>query len=176
MRAMLSVLKRAMDGLARGVAISVGIAVLSMVAIIAYGVVAREVFHLSDVWVTAVTTYTMAYVTFLGSCVLAWQKRHLRVDVLSHFAGARSRRALDVVTTLVSAAAAIAIAWLCTSFWLDAWSSGERDWGMFSIRMWIPYLSLWIGTLLLAFVQVLRVVFALLDAPGSDPLAGRTDA
>lgn len=175
MRRCMDWLVRGVDGLTQAVAISVGLAVLSMVAIIVYGVVAREVFHRSDIWVTATTTYIMAYITFVGSCTLAWRNRHLRVDVLSHFAGARLGRPLDAATTAIATVAALVMAWLSASFWHDAWATGEQDWGMFSIHLWIPYLSLLVGSMLLALILVLRTVLTLLP-PAWGGLPGSADA
>ena len=175
MRRCMDWLVRGVDGLTQAVAISVGLAVLSMVAIIVYGVVAREVFHRSDIWVTATTTYIMAYITFVGSCTLAWRNRHLRVDVLSHFAGARLGRPLDAATTAIATVAALVMAWLSASFWHDAWATGEQDWGMFSIQLWIPYLSLLVGTILLAAILALRTLLLVLP-PAWGGQAGGADA
>src|SRR5258708_30591799 len=90
-----------LDVFSKVVALSVGVAVLATVAVISYGVLAREALHLSDVWVTEVTTYLMAYMTFVGTAALAWQSRHLKVDVLSHHLGEGGKRVLAVVSTLV---------------------------------------------------------------------------
>ncbi|NKJ48521.1 C4-dicarboxylate ABC transporter permease [Burkholderia sp. SG-MS1] len=169
-----------LDAFCRGIALSVGVAVLVMVAVISYGVLAREALHLSDVWVTEVTTYLMAYMTFVGMAALAWQSRHLKVDVLSHHLGEGGKRVLAFVSTLVIAVVAIAVAVLAVQFWWDAYISGERSWGMFSLPLWIPYSCLAAGALLLAFVQLVRfamTVFtraqALHEVPVEDLVLGR---
>jgi TRAP-type C4-dicarboxylate transport system permease small subunit len=152
-----------LDVFCKAVALSAGIAVIATVAVISYGVLAREALHLSDVWVTEVTTYLMAYMTFVGTAALAWQSRHLKVDVFGHHLGEGGRRVLAAVSTLVMSAVAIAIAVLAVQFWWDAYTSGERSWGMFSLPLWIPYLCLVAGAFLLTLVQLVRlatIVFA----------------
>lgn len=157
MRQPLDRFARGLDVFCKGVALSVGVAVIATVAVISYGVLAREALHLSDVWVTEVTTYLMAYMTFVGMAALAWQSRHLKVDVLSHHLGEGGKRALAVVSALIVTAVALAIAVLAVQFWWDAYTSGERSWGMFSLPLWIPYSCLAVGALMLAFVQLVRL-------------------
>lgn len=158
MHAATSRLVRQLDRLFNGIALSVGCSVILTVLVISYGVLAREVFKLSDTWVTDVTTYLMGYMTFVGTAPLAWHGRHLKVDVLGHLLGARARRALEAVSCVLVTAVSLVLAWLSAGFWLDAWQSGERSWGMLSMPLWIPYLSLGVGSLLLALAQVVRLI------------------
>jgi TRAP-type C4-dicarboxylate transport system permease small subunit len=163
---------RFLDALCHGIALSVGVAVLLTVAVVSYGVLAREVLKLSDVWVTEVTTYLMAYMTFVGTATLAWQGRHLKVDVLGQHVGPRTGRALSMLSCAIVTAVALTLFWLGWNFWLDAWTSGEKSWGMFSIPLWIPYSCLLVGSALLAVVQAVRfvkMVLALLHAGGELP-------
>jgi len=154
---------RGLDIFCRGVALSVGAAVIATVLVISYGVLAREVFHFSDVWVTEVTTYLMAYMTFVGTAALAWQGKHLKVDVVSAHLGERGKRILAFVSTTIMTVVALVIVQLAFDFWWDAWDSGERSWGMFSLPLWIPYCGFLAGMVLLCVAQIVRllsVVFA----------------
>jgi TRAP-type C4-dicarboxylate transport system permease small subunit len=163
MRHAIDCFSHALDVFCRGVALSVGAAVIATVLVISYGVLAREALHLSDVWVTEVTTYLMAYMTFVGTAALAWQGRHLKVDVVSAHLGERGKRVLACVSTLIVTAVALAIARLAIDFWWDAWTSNERSWGMFSLPLWIPYSGFLAGMILLCIAQVTRlltIVFA----------------
>lgn len=150
-------LARVLDVFFKGVELSVGMAVIATVAVISYGVLAREALHLSDVWVTEVTTYLMAYMTFVGMAALAWQSRHLQVDVLGHCVGEGARRVLAFLSALIVTAVALVVAVLALEFWWDAWTSGERSWGMFSLPLWIPYLCLAAGTVMLVCAQLARL-------------------
>lgn len=149
---------RGLDIFCRGVALSVGAAVIATVLVISYGVLAREVFHFSDVWVTEVTTYLMAYMTFVGTAALAWQGKHLKVDVLSAHLGNKGRRVLAFVSTAIMTVVALVIVQLAFDFWWDAWDSGERSWGMFSLPLWIPYSGFLAGMVLLCIAQIVRLL------------------
>ncbi len=162
---------RAVDALFRALTLSVGVVVVATVVVISYGVLAREVLHRSDVWVTESTTYLMGYMTFVGSAALAWQGRHLKVDVVAHFIGPAARHALEIVSAVVVTLVALTLLWLGWTFWWDAWTSGEKSWGMLSIPLWIPYLSLFVGAILLVVAQVVRLML-LLVPDASDPPTG----
>jgi TRAP-type C4-dicarboxylate transport system permease small subunit len=172
MRDPLARLARVFDAFFKGIELSVGMAVIATVAVISYGVLAREALHLSDVWVTEVTTYLMAYMTFVGMAALAWQSRHLQVDVLGHCVGEGARRVLAFLSTLIVTAVALVVAVLALEFWWDAWTSGERSWGMFSLPLWIPYLCLAGGAVMLTCAQLARLavmVFASEKATRTQP-------
>jgi TRAP-type C4-dicarboxylate transport system permease small subunit len=182
MRQAIERFSRGLDVFCRGVALSVGAAVIATVLVISYGVLAREALHLSDVWVTEVTTYLMAYMTFVGTAALAWQGRHLKVDVVSAHLGDKGKRVLACVSTVIVTAVALVMARLAIDFWWDAWTSGERSWGMFSLPLWIPYSGFLAGVLLLCIAQIARlltIVFA--RVPGGpevlldDMLLGRKE-
>lgn len=148
---------KALDSLFHGIALSVGVAVILTVMVISYGVAAREVFGLSDVWVTDVTTYLMGYMTFVGAATLAWQGRHLKIEILGHYLAHRARRGLVLVSCAIVTSVSLTLLWLSADFWWEAWDSNERSWGMLSVPLWIPYLSLFVGSLLLALAQVVRL-------------------
>ena len=147
----------ALDAFFRTLGLTVGLVTVAMLLMIAWGVVSREVLHQSDVWVTEGTTYLMGYMTFVGASVLAWQSRHLKVDFLHHHLGPRGQRALEIVSCVVVTVVACVLAWLTAAFWWDVWETKERSWGMLSLPLWIPYLSLFAGSVLLAFAQVARL-------------------
>jgi TRAP-type C4-dicarboxylate transport system permease small subunit len=149
---------RGLDVFCRGVALSVGAAVIATVLVISYGVLAREMLHFSDVWVTEVTTYLMAYMTFVGTAAIAWQGKHLKVDVLSAHLGTQGKRVLACFSTVIVTVVALVVLRLAIDFWWDAWDSGERSWGMFSLPLWIPYTGFLAGMLLLCIAQIVRLL------------------
>jgi TRAP-type C4-dicarboxylate transport system permease small subunit len=148
----------ALDLFFYGLMLSVGVVVVITVAVISYGVFAREVLHRSDIWITESTTYLMGYMTFVGGATLAWEGRHLKVDVLNHFVGQKAQYVLEIIACALVTAVAGVLLWLAATFWWDAWTSNEKSWGMLSIPLWIPYLSLFVGELLLFFAQAAKLL------------------
>jgi TRAP-type C4-dicarboxylate transport system permease small subunit len=158
MSAILRWTARLLDALFYGIILSIGAVVVLMVLVISYGVVAREVFKLSDTWITDLTTYLMGYMTFVGSAALAWRGRHVKIDAIGHFLSPQTRQALAMVASAAVTGVSVALVWLTGAFWSDAWDSGEQSWGMLSMPLWIPYLSLVVGSALLTVANAVRLV------------------
>jgi TRAP-type C4-dicarboxylate transport system permease small subunit len=98
----------------------------------------------------------MGYMAFVGMATLAWQGRHLKIDILGHFLAPPARRVLARVSGAITTCVSLVLLWLCGNFWWDAWDSNEHSWGMLSMPLWIPYLSLFAGSFLLALAQIVR--------------------
>jgi TRAP-type C4-dicarboxylate transport system permease small subunit len=142
---------------------TVGLAAFAIAVLVAYSVVTRELFHASDVGIIDVSTYLMAYITFVGAAYGIWAGAHVGVHILTHRLRGRSRAAVSFVANALLTAVAGVFAWVSAGFWIDAWSSGERAWGTFSIPMWIPYSSMLAGTALFLLLQVGRMLLGRAD-------------
>ncbi|GEM_PF-1097915 len=150
--------ERLIDKFCSGLGMSVGLVVLLAMSLIAYGVIARELFGFSDTWITEVTTYLMGYITFIGAGYVLWTGRHVRVEVLVSRVGRRGQTALFVITNGIVAVVGVLLIYLSFNFWLEAWQSSEKSWGSFSIPLWIPYLILLAGTANFSFLHIVRTV------------------
>ena len=151
------------DRLCAFVGMTVGLAAFAIAILVAYSVVARELFHASEFGITDISTYLMAYITFVGAAYGIWVGAHVGVHLLTGRLRGRARAAVSLVANGLLTAVAALFAWLSAAFWLDAWRSGERAWGTFSIPLWIPYSSMLAGTALFLALQLTRL------------LVGRTD-
>jgi len=153
----ISTFERSIDKFCSGLGMSVGLVVLLAMGLIAYGVIARELFGFSDTWITEVTTYLMGYITFVGAGYVLWGGRHVRVEVLASHLGRRGQVVLFTLVSAIVALVAILLVFLSFNFWLEAWQSGEKSWGTFSIPLWVPYSMLAVGTLIFLFLHIVRV-------------------
>lgn len=151
------------DRLCAFIGITVGIAAFAIAVLVGYSVVAREFFHASDVGIIDVGTYLMAYITFVGAAYGIWAGAHVGVHIVTHRLRGRARTAVSFVANTLLTGVAGVFAWVSAGFWFDAWSSGERAWGTFSIPMWIPYSSMLAGTALFLLLQVGRIVLGRAD-------------
>ena len=79
--------------------------------------------------------------------------RHLQVDVRASLRRrARTRRVLAFVSCVVVASPSHCVLDVADrfAFWWEAWDDAARSsWGMLSLPLWIPYLSLFVGSVLL---------------------------
>ena len=151
------------DRLCAFIGMTVGLAAFAIAILVAYSVVARELFHASEFGITDISTYLMAYITFVGAAYGIWVGAHVGVHILtSHLHGA-SRTAVSFVANALLTGVAGVFAWVSVGFWIDAWRSGEQAWGTLSIPLWIPYGSMLLGTVLFLLLQVGRMLLGRAD-------------
>ncbi|MEB0011994.1 TRAP transporter small permease [Glaciimonas sp. Gout2] len=148
--------ERMIDRFCNGLGMSVGLVVLLAMTLISCGVIARELFGFSDNWITEVTSYLMGYVTFVGAGFLLWSGRHVRVEILESHLGKNGKTALFLITNVVVGMVGILLVYLSFNFWLEAWQSGEKSWGTFSIPLWMPYSIMLAGTVIFLFLHGAR--------------------
>lgn len=158
----------AVDRLSAFFGMTVGIAAFAIALLVAYSVVARELFHASEFGITDVTTYLMVYITFVGAAYGIWSGAHVGVHILTSRLRGRARAAVSFVANALLAILSATFAWLAWEYWLDAWRSGERAWGTFSIPLWIPYSSMAAGALLFFALQLARMILGRSDPERAD--------
>jgi TRAP-type C4-dicarboxylate transport system permease small subunit len=151
------------DRLSAFFGMTVGLAAFAIALLVAYSVVARELFHASEFGITDISTYLMAYITFVGAAYGIWAGAHVGVHLLTGRLRGAARRVVSFVANALLAILSAIFAWLAWQYWLDAWSSGERAWGTFSIPLWIPYSSMTAGSLLFLVLQIARMVLGRTD-------------
>jgi TRAP-type C4-dicarboxylate transport system permease small subunit len=154
---------RLLDRISGFVGMTAGVASFIIAVLVAYSVIAREIFHSSESGIADISTYLMAYITFVGAAYALWEGGHVGVNLLTGHLHGRARAAVTGMANLLLTAVATVFAWLGFAFWQDAWSSGERAWGTLSIPLWIPYASLFVGALLFLVVQIARIAVGKLE-------------
>ncbi len=165
---MKSALRELLDHVSAFIGLTAGLAAFAIALLVAWSVIARELFRASASGTDDISSYLMAYITFVGAAYGLWEGGHVGVHLLTARLHGRARAAvLGIANALLTAVAAL-LAWLAIGFWLDAWRSGERAWGTLSIPLWIPYSSLAVGTLLFLLLQIARMVLGRIDFGRSD--------
>lgn len=150
-------LEKNIDRLCGAIGMTVGVASFAIAILVAYSVLAREVLHSSDAGIPDLSTYLMGYITFVGAGYALWEGGHVGVNLLTAHLRGRAHTIVAVIANVLIALVGAVFAWLCFGFWWDAWSTGERGWGTFSIPLWLPYLSLFVGAVLFLVLQLARI-------------------
>lgn len=75
---------------------------------------------------------------------------HVRVSLLLNGLGGRARRHAETFCLVAALIVAAYTAWAVSSFVLESWKFGELAQGLIQIPIWIPQLSLVLGTLVLS--------------------------
>lgn len=154
---------RLLDRFCGFIGMTAGVASFGIAVLVAYSVIAREIFHASENGVVDISGYLMAYITFVGAGYALWEGGHVGVKLLIAYLRGRIRAVVVATANLLLTVVASIFAWLSFTFWQDAWSSGESAWGTLSTPLWIPYMSLCVGALLFLVLQIARMAVGRLD-------------
>ncbi len=154
----------AVDRLCNFLGMTVGLAAFLIAVLVAYSVVAREFFHASEFGITDISTYLMAYITFVGAAYGIWVGAHVGVHIVTGHLHGRWLAGVTMIANGLLTLVAAVFAWVTVGFWLDAWRSGEEAWGTFAIPMWIPYSSMLAGTVLFLLLQIGRMLLGRTDS------------
>jgi TRAP-type C4-dicarboxylate transport system permease small subunit len=134
-------------------------------------VIERYVFNLTTVWQIDVVTYSIVAATFVGSPYVLMVRGHVNVDIVPLHSGPRTRYWLALATQAVSIFFVVALWYLCTKFWYEAFTENWRSNTVWRARLWIPYLSMPVGLGLLLLQYVAQFLATL---TGREPPFGIT--
>lgn len=134
--------------------IAVGVAAFLIAVLVTVEVVARTLLGATTAWVNDVSVYLMGFITFVGAAYALAEGAHVSVDVVLTRVGASTRRLLVLIADLFVLAVVATLAWLGAAFWWDAYTSGEKSWGLVEVALWIPYSFLALGMLWLLVMHL----------------------
>ncbi|HJV84975.1 MAG TPA: TRAP transporter small permease [Noviherbaspirillum sp.] len=149
---------RCLEGAVQLSGVIVGLAAFLIALLVTYEVLARSVFGSTTGWVNDVSGYLMGLITFGGAAYALAEGAHVGVDLVLERVSNRARRLMGGIADVIILVVTIALAWLSCAFWWDAWTSGEKSWGLFEVRLWIPYSFFALGMVWLLVVQVVRMM------------------
>jgi TRAP-type C4-dicarboxylate transport system permease small subunit len=74
-------------------------------------IIGRYLLSAPIAWAEEVMLFLLVAVVFLGSSVVSWEGRQIRMDVVLHMLPAAVRRGLEVIADLATIAVSIALIW-----------------------------------------------------------------
>ncbi|SEL55681.1 TRAP-type C4-dicarboxylate transport system, small permease component [Roseovarius azorensis] len=80
---------------------------MMLVTTMAIEVIRREIFAYSSVWGEEVVRYAFIYLAWIGAAAAVRERAHIRIDVVMHYVGPRTKAALYILGDLVMAAVAV---------------------------------------------------------------------
>lgn len=126
-----------------------GVLLLILACVIVVDVLARWAFNRPVPGVFETAQVTFVVVSFLALGWVQWQRRQMRVEVLSARVRGRPARAMEAVTHLLALVFFGMLLWRATFQWLEAWEIGDVQQGLVQIPMVIPIGGMIAGTVLL---------------------------
>ncbi|MDB2407896.1 TRAP transporter small permease [Jannaschia sp.] len=141
--------------------------IVSAVAITCQMIFVRFVLNGSTVWQTEAVIYLMIAATLVGLPYVQQLRGHVNVDLIPLALKGGARRAMFLLTSLLSIGIVAIMLWYGFEFWHFAWERGWKSDTVWGVRLWIPYLSIPVGfaLLLLQLIADLVAVALRYDTP-----------
>lgn len=151
--------------LARGlVLVNRGVMVLGMIALLASAfiltssVVTRYFLHASTDWQDEASVFCLVGATFLCSAFVQAIRGHVGIEAVSSLLPARANRVRIALVDLGCLAFCAFFAWKSCTLLHEAWSEGQTTSSSWAPPLWIPYLLMSLGMILLSVQLALQVV------------------
>jgi TRAP-type C4-dicarboxylate transport system permease small subunit len=136
----------------------VGLAIL----VVCQMVVMRYFLKASTIWQTEFVTFSLVAATFVGCPYVLKVKGHVNVDLLPHYLGNRGRYFLALLASLLALCFCLLLTWKGYQLFHEALANDWRTDTIWSLPLWIPYLSIPVGIGLLS-LQYVADILALLS-------------
>ena len=146
---------RLLDRIADGIMLLLGLALIAMVGLSVYNVVARYVFSNALLWADEVTVFAMIALAFLGSVVAGWRNVEIRMDILANLFPDLFKRVLHIVQQAVIAVLCAWVAWQAIPYVRKAHAIGMRS-DASGLPIWIIHAVIPISLTLIALIAALR--------------------
>ena len=123
------------------------------VGVVCHMVFVRAVLGWSVIWQTEFVTFSLIAATFIGAPYVLLTRGHVNVELLPLFLGHRARLVLALVASGLALLFCLAVLWNSVGWWWEAYS---KNWTTDSMwrHLWIPYLSVPVGMVVLALQYV----------------------
>jgi TRAP-type C4-dicarboxylate transport system permease small subunit len=148
--------RRALDALYDAAAYVAAFFLVGTLAMVALGVIGR-LFDWYVAGTDAYAGYCMAASGFLALAHTLKRGEQIRVSLVLEHAGPRLRRTLELASLAISSVLAAAFSWYSIRLAFQSWQFNDTSTANDATPLWIPELSMAIGTtvLLIAFVDEL---------------------
>jgi C4-dicarboxylate transporter DctQ subunit len=157
--------ERLMNGLLRGInklswlgetLAEVGTCVLAVVVI--WGVVLTYVFKSSDIFSVEMSEYLLVFICFVSIPYILREGRHVRVDALVQLLSPKSRWRVELIGSILAMGFCVLVVWKAAGVTLLNYQRGFRSASLVSLPLWIPYLIITLGFLILTlqYIVVIR--------------------
>ncbi|MDF1586535.1 TRAP transporter small permease [Marinimicrococcus flavescens] len=111
----------------------------------------------SAIWQNEFVTFSLVAATFLGAPYVLLLRGHVNVELVPLWLGPRAKRVLGLAASLIGLVFCVLVFITSIEWWWEAWAGGWETSSVWRARLWIPYLSLPVGSLLLSLQYVAEV-------------------
>lgn len=134
------------------------IALLASALILSSSVVTRYFLHASTDWQDEASVFCLVGATFLCSAFVQAIRGHVGIEAVSSLLPARFNRARVLLVDIGCLLFCAFFAWKSCTLLREAWVEGQTTSSSWAPPLWIPYLLMSLGMLLLTLQLALQVV------------------
>ena len=149
---------RALVVVNRGVMVLGMIALLASAVILTSSVVTRYFLHASTDWQDEASVFCLVGATFLCSAFVQAIRGHVGIEAVSSLLPPRVDRVRVLLVDAGCLAFCAFFAWKSCTLLHEAWSEGQTTSSSWAPPLWIPYLLMSLGMLLLTVQLAVQVV------------------
>lgn len=120
------------------------VALLTMLALVFYQVLARFIFGTQLRWSEELARYLMLYISFIGIGAGIMYHKHVGVDVLGNFLKPAQKKVLKLIVGFLTLAIIVFFTYISGSVTIRILKSGQVS-PAAHIPMWIPYATIPVG-------------------------------
>jgi len=142
----------------RGVMVLGMIALLASALILSSSVVTRYFLHASTDWQDEASVFCLVGATFLCSAFVQAIRGHVGIEAVSSLLSARVNRVRIAIVDLGCLAFCVFFAWKSCTLLHEAWAEGQTTSSSWAPPLWIPYLLMSLGMILLSVQLAVQCV------------------
>jgi TRAP-type C4-dicarboxylate transport system permease small subunit len=165
-------LARALVVVNRGVMMLGMIALLAAALILSSSVVTRYFLHASTDWQDEASVFCLVGATFLCSAFVQAIRGHVGIEAVSSLLSERVNRARIALVDVLCLAFCAFFAWKSCTLLHEAWAEGQTTSSSWAPPMWIPYLLMSLGMILLSLQLVVQAGVSVNRLRGDDAQEG----
>ncbi|MBM4313576.1 MAG: TRAP transporter small permease [Deltaproteobacteria bacterium] len=141
------------------------LAILLSAFILTYEVIVRYVLSVPTIWEIESSVYLTIMATYLGAAYGLKDGAHINIDMLTRLLPKGITEKLSLVTSMLSLAFCLLLAWKGWVMWWEATARGWRSESLWGPPLTIPYFFLPLGMTLLC-LQYVSLISGIIEKKG----------
>ena len=135
------------------------ILIITAVLVTTEMVFVRKILNYSTTWHTEYIIFSLATATFIGSPYVLMKKKHVSVDIVTHYLSARAKKILSFLAAFLSIIFLVVFFYTSLELFLHAWNKNLRTPTIWNFPLWKVYIFMPISALLL-IIQSIADIFS----------------
>lgn len=133
------------------------LAILLSAFILTYEVIVRYVLRIPTIWEIESSVYLTVMATYLGAAYGLKDGAHINIDMITRLLPKGFTEKLSLVTSIISLAFCMLLAWKGWGMWWEATAKGWRSESLWGPPLTIPYFFLPLGMTLLSLQYIVLI-------------------